>query len=511
MKRLLYFILIALFLAGCKSDNDQPDEPPIAPVADTYSATVKPEKGPFSSGSVVTAQPLNCNNLKTQGSAIVQYVNSQGAADIDGISSQCLQLIATGQFFKENTGQVTNETFTLSGYAYTSGSTNIAVNIPVSLISLRVKLLVERGASLQDSQTQAQNELISSFGYPSFQGNFFDLSLSGGGVGDSFLFAVSSAFMGYGTTAIISEKIDLFQIDFEDGTADVSELILNANNVDFASNNSNLKTWYSDRSIAYVEDGKLAGLNKLRDSDSDGIRDFADGDDPAGFTLISQSNIATNATVTSNTTAISGLTVGGVTKVVATNGTIVKNGADAVNVTIVNGDTLALKVTAPATLGTTKTATLKIGVTDYTFSVSTNQPDKAFEIPDTGAATTSLLSVNGFLTAYPIEITSPFTSRNIGVKACDLQSMSIYSDLNGIPDAKLAGAVNLNQSLISGYSFGDATQNFTAGRYWLAVRPIADCNPDLYEPAKFSLVKVFNGSIWIDTAFTSNPSIVILR
>lgn len=144
---------------------------------------------------------------------------------------------------------------------------------------------------------------------------------------------------------------------------------------------------------------------------------------PGQFTFLDQTNVALSSVITSNTITVSGITAS--TSISITGGTYSINGGAYAGTaaTVVNGDTVTVKLVSSASYSTTTNATLTIGGVSDTFSVTTqvgdSTPDQfTFKDKSNVALNTEYISdsitVSGIVVPAPISITGGTYSINSG-------------------------------------------------------------------------------------------------
>lgn len=216
MKKFMFFlaILLAIF-ASCESGGGGA----VDPVSSDYSGSIF--KGPFLVGSSVQVQELDAA-LEQTGSAYVGDITSNtGEYDISGVPfGGVVELIATGYYFDEVSGQTTSSMMMLRALTDKTGTVN--VNVATAIERDRVRSLVQSGASFADAKTQAINELWLQFGWVPTALDTTAINI-GGPDGDRLL-ALSAMLAtdpgGFGSRAAsdVNALITTLRIDFEDGS-----------------------------------------------------------------------------------------------------------------------------------------------------------------------------------------------------------------------------------------------------------------------------------------------------
>lgn len=126
MKKIV-FVLFALVLLGCSSDNNEETIEP------TFTSKVSGviEKGPFVQGSVVTLYELDAALKPTGKSYTTTVKNDEGAFDFGELNlvSKLVKLSISGYYFNEVTGATSISPIVLSAYSNVDNRNTVNVNI----------------------------------------------------------------------------------------------------------------------------------------------------------------------------------------------------------------------------------------------------------------------------------------------------------------------------------------------------------------------------------------------
>jgi N-acetylneuraminic acid mutarotase len=228
------FALAAAILAGCGGGGGDGSSastitPPAAAPAPVPPAAVKVDgavqKGPFIVGSTVLINLLDERGQSTPSTIVSKIDDSVGSFAFSTSERGATELVASGYYFSELTGQISSAPITLRGvYEITDQSTQRAhVNILTHLINDRVLKLFSAGnVKLADAIAQAEKELLDAFspalpksGVSRFSGLSIYETNGQSSQGDAYLLALSTAFYKYA-----SDKAKQF------GTATDAELTL---------------------------------------------------------------------------------------------------------------------------------------------------------------------------------------------------------------------------------------------------------------------------------------------
>ena len=166
IKYVTTWLLACVALTAC-DDNGGPDD-----IINTqkYDLQGKVEKGPFVSGSTLSIQPMD-ESLQVLGSmyntTIVDNMGSfmVGSKEFD---SPYAELMATGYFFNEVEGVLSNGTLTLRAIVDLSNSNTVNVNVLTHLKYARIKNLIATGKSFTEANNTAQRELFKAFALEQF-------------------------------------------------------------------------------------------------------------------------------------------------------------------------------------------------------------------------------------------------------------------------------------------------------------------------------------------------------
>jgi hypothetical protein len=221
MWRIRRFALIfaASLLSACGGgggDNGQQTTPagtvPATPAA-TPAAPVKVngavQKGPFIVGSTVLINRLDKSGQATSQTILSEIKDSIGSFDFVSDAPGPVQIVATGYYFSELTGQISSGTLTLRAlYELTDKAAQRAyVNLLTHLINHRALKLLSGGTlTMTEAIAQAESELLKAFN-PALPvtgvKGFSELNIYGTesnvapSLGSAYLLALSTAFYKY--------------------------------------------------------------------------------------------------------------------------------------------------------------------------------------------------------------------------------------------------------------------------------------------------------------------------
>lgn len=374
MKKILV-ILIALAMLGCKESSDSATPATDAPVEEkpaTYSVSGYIQKGPFVSGSSITIQELDTSLEPTGASYQTTTSDDIGSFSLgSSINSEYIEIIATGYYYNEVSGEISPSTLTLRSISKLSDATSCNVNLLTTLEKERLKSLVLGGETFEAARTQAETEILNVFKISGITGTFDSMDITELGEQNKALMAVTAILQTGNTVGELSELISQINYDIKsDGTLDdsalIAEILVNSQNVDAAQVKANLQARYGALGVTVT----VGTFEDYVDLDGDGILEKDDDNvpDAISFAAVTNSNINT---VNESTVTISGIT--GTIKVI---GTAYKNGVLETNFTVANGDQIKLTLTSHQNYGQTVSATISISGADYTYSVTTKADDR---------------------------------------------------------------------------------------------------------------------------------------
>jgi N-acetylneuraminic acid mutarotase len=238
--------VLALALSGCGGGGGgsaaattpspvttPPTTTPPTPAAVVVEGAV--QKGPFIVGSNVIVNRLDDRGKSTMSTLLAQIRDSVGTFSFQTTERGTVQIVATGYYFSELTGQISNGVLSLrSLYEVRDDARQTAhVNILTHLINDRVLQLISTGQmTLKAAIEKAEDELVAALAdaLPIQNLNEFShLSLYNGfgsnDIGNAYLLALSTGFYMYAETK---------SKEFNTATDAELTLVLNQLSTDFA-------------------------------------------------------------------------------------------------------------------------------------------------------------------------------------------------------------------------------------------------------------------------------------
>ena len=196
-------------------DEDEVIEVPLSP--QTYDVQGKVEKGPFISGSEISIQPMN-SNLQVLGSMYNTSITDDLGNFILGnkeFPTPYAEFMATGYFFNEIKGGLSNGTLTLRALVDLSDNKTVNVNVLTHLKYARIKNLVASGMQFEEANKQAQKELLDAFGLGTYSNKeVSSFSIIAGTDESAALIAISSLLLLDRTEASLTEYLSKLSSDF---------------------------------------------------------------------------------------------------------------------------------------------------------------------------------------------------------------------------------------------------------------------------------------------------------
>ena len=217
MKKFLPILLLALLslLVGCSTDGVG------KPGRGKYTINGSVQKGPFVLGSTINMQSLD-DRLNPTGQSYVTSTNDDaGHFDLGStLSNKYAEIIATGYYFDEVVGDLSQGTLTLRSITDLSDGGNTNVNLLTTLVYNRTQNLVKNsGKSIADATAQAEQELFLALGIketdiPDVRCAKMDISQAGDH--NALLLTISVALQYNRSTAALSELIAKLANDLAD-------------------------------------------------------------------------------------------------------------------------------------------------------------------------------------------------------------------------------------------------------------------------------------------------------
>lgn len=252
---LLIFSLILLALFACnKEDEGQINTN--SPI-DMKLRGVS-QKGPFAIGSNVTIQELNHDYSPNGVSFQVATTDNHGTFLLNTeISTKLVEIICTGFYYNEVTGEITNTNLTVRSIAQVTENMTSNINILTTLASKRIiHLMNDNDLTFDAAKKQAEKEVLLIFNiYSESTAEFNEMNILGGKDSDAILLAISVMLQGKGSVSDLSILTSKIIQDIEkDGLIDdeviKDQIIQNAMDISLSDIRKNLIAKYEELDVS---------------------------------------------------------------------------------------------------------------------------------------------------------------------------------------------------------------------------------------------------------------------
>lgn len=295
MKKIFFLILVSLVIncgSGSQSqsllqedheknpnnnqfnDNESPEGQSPNSTIQSYAIEGKIQKGPFLRGTNIVIRELNNRLEQTGNSFSTQTEDNTGLfrASME-LTSPFAEVIATGHYFNEITGELSNSPLTLRAIVNFSESPTVNVNVMTSLTRGRIRELVKNGSAINDAKIKAEQELARFFHFDENTiKDYQTLDISQAGDRNSALLAVSAITQKNHSVAELQEILSDIETDLQNnGTIDQeilkNKIITSSQNIDLNNVRKNLESRYLELdSVA-----SIPSFENFIDNDGDGI------------------------------------------------------------------------------------------------------------------------------------------------------------------------------------------------------------------------------------------------
>jgi len=247
MKRTQILIaFLTLLLWGCNFGESQ----------STYVLSGQIQKGPFVSGSTIKIQELD-SSLSPTGLTYETTTNDDfGSFSISSkLTSSLVEVIATGYYFNEVSGTLSDGPLTLRAITNLANSSIVNVNILTTLQINRLKKLVSNGSTLDEAIIQSEGDVLSVFNINEASSTFTAMDISKEGNQNAILLAISSIMQSTNTVAQLSELISHLGLALsQTGSITDEQLIVklkdNSYNLDLQRVRTNLLNRYNNLGLS---------------------------------------------------------------------------------------------------------------------------------------------------------------------------------------------------------------------------------------------------------------------
>jgi subtilisin family serine protease/N-acetylneuraminic acid mutarotase len=270
--------------------------------------------------------------------------------------------------------------------------------------------------------------------------------------------------------------------------------------------------------LIYLIKLEVTTTDNLKFIDIKEITPYIPDTTPNQFTFTAQTGVPLSTVITSNTITVSGIYAS--TPISITGGTYSINGGTYTSVsgTVVNGNTVSVRLTSSSSYSATMTATLNIGGVTGTFSVTTlssqdTTPNSFTLTAQTGVAlntviTSNAITVSGINAVTPISITGGTYSINSGTYTSDSGTVSNGDTVTVQQTSSGSYATTTTATLTIGgvsgaFNVTTQTENPGAPNTWIQKADFGGVGR--YHPAGFSIGNkgyFGTGSIYNASTFT---------
>ncbi|RIV48437.1 hypothetical protein D2V93_15580 [Flagellimonas taeanensis] len=264
-------------LLGCSSDNEGSDSEPEQQGNPVRLNNSLVQKGPFVAGSGILIIELNDDLESTSISYSTETFDDFGSFDFNGsINSNKLDIEATGFYFNEITGELSNGQITLRSFIQVSEQNKSNINILTTLSRQRIKhLMLNENMSYEEAKTRAEKEVLRAFNIPEDiiddLGPFQDMDISQEGTGNAILLAVSCVLQGNNGDGELSELVTKFANDLEsDGIIETDFVVNKIKEGGFQVNPISIKNNLTQRFESLGVEYSLPNFELYVDSDGNG-------------------------------------------------------------------------------------------------------------------------------------------------------------------------------------------------------------------------------------------------
>ena len=248
MKNLKLFkmIMLIFIFVSCDDGNENINQLSLEKVSGYV------QKGPYLNGTPITIYELSQDLVPTGRDYSSQILDNKGTFEIKNVdlSSQFVELKATGFYFNEVTNANSSAQLTLFALSDLTNKSTINVNVLSNIEKSRVEFLISNGSSFSEAKKQAQSEILKIFEITKPDiAESENLDISQQGDDNAILLAISVILQGHLTVPDLSELLANISTDIrEDGELNSktlgSTLINNAKLIKLDEIRENLENRY---------------------------------------------------------------------------------------------------------------------------------------------------------------------------------------------------------------------------------------------------------------------------
>ncbi|SFH14530.1 Lcl C-terminal domain-containing protein [Pontibacter chinhatensis] len=254
---IILFIISGALIAGCKKDDVSIDIPK-KEIDREVSLRGYMEKGPFITGTRVTIYEVDNTFKQTGRSYTTEIDNDFGHFQVSGkFNTPYAQISASGYYFNEITGKLSNSTLNLKSIIPLAEENNTNINVLTSLAHDRILYLINSGQySYQNAKLEAEKEVLAIFNLEPATIPFESLDIHMANEDNAKLLAVSAILQANNTEAQLSELLSKISIDIkEDGVLNDQQILtnlkLNVADLNLLKIRENLENRYRSLGIEY--------------------------------------------------------------------------------------------------------------------------------------------------------------------------------------------------------------------------------------------------------------------
>lgn len=259
MKKIVLLLPLCIIALSCSGELNSDNQSG----GSGYSVNGNVQKGPFTQGTSITIQALDDALNPTGKNYQTKTTDDAGTFGINNqIDSRYVEIIATGYYFNEISGRVSNSTITLRALSDLTESGKTNVNLLTTLEIDRIRhLVVSEGMSVSQAREMAEKELFDVFHIPeiiSVSESFDKMDITRGGDSNAILLAISATLQGKRSEGELSELVAKIAAELRtagkiDNTSIQTQIRDGGMSVDAASVRRNLESRYKSLGITEYE------------------------------------------------------------------------------------------------------------------------------------------------------------------------------------------------------------------------------------------------------------------
>jgi uncharacterized protein (TIGR02145 family) len=260
----ILIILSLIINASCKKE-----QPVNSANKENVSGIV--QKGPYITGGSVTMYQLGSTLLRTGESSTTKIKNNDGSFEFSNteITSKYVEFLASGSYFNEITGELSDSPLALSAVSDISTNSPVNINVLTQLEKSRVEYLVSQGINFSVAKDSAQQQVLSIFGLRNNTiGHSELLNIYSNTDGGAILLAISLILQSDRNSTSLSQIISDISDDIQQDGILSNDVTLNslrnsAKNIDMAAVVTNLEKLFQEIGIISGISGFSAYLDNF--------------------------------------------------------------------------------------------------------------------------------------------------------------------------------------------------------------------------------------------------------